>query len=117
MSPLDLSAHDDARVLDLTTTGRVSGLPRTIEIWFVQYQNNLYVNAELGQRARWVQNLLVHPDVRMRLKGMDLTGRARVLDLQEDGELWDVVADLSRQKYGWGEGLPVEIEILHGECA
>jgi deazaflavin-dependent oxidoreductase (nitroreductase family) len=104
-------------VLDLTTTGRVSGRLRTIEIWFTQHQNKLYLNAEQGYRAQWVRNLLAHPEVLIRLQDVELSGRARVLDPTADRELWDIVTALSRQKYGWGEGLPVEIAILPGERA
>jgi deazaflavin-dependent oxidoreductase (nitroreductase family) len=101
----------DARVLYLTTVGRRSGQPRTIETWFTYYQGKLYLNAERAQHANWVRNILQHPEVQVRLQEQQFAGRARVLDRQADGVLWDTVAALSRQKYGWGEGLPVEITL------
>ena len=107
-----LASLADAKVLYLTTTGRHSGQAQTIEIWFTCYQDKLYLNAERAHNANWVRNILQHPDVRVRIKEQQFAGRARVLDRQADRFLWDTVADLSRQKYGWGEGLPVEIVLL-----
>ena len=45
------------RFLYLTTTGRVSGLPRTIEIWFVEDAGRYYVVAERREEAQWVKNI------------------------------------------------------------
>jgi deazaflavin-dependent oxidoreductase (nitroreductase family) len=106
-----LASLADARVLYLTTLGRRSGQPRMIEIWFACYQGKLYLNAEHAQNADWVRNILQHPEVQVRIKEQQFAGHARVLDRQADRVLWDTVADLSRQKYGWGEGLPVEITL------
>lgn len=96
-------------MLYLSTTGRQSGQPRTIEIWFVVHGEKLYLNAEHGRRAHWVRNLLQEPQVRVRLGTHDFPGQARVLERLQDEALWRTVAALSRQKYGWGEGTPVEI--------
>lgn len=106
---LDLAQLASSKVLYLTTTGRTSGQPRTLEIWFTVYQHNLYLNAEHGYQAHWVRNILHQPRVRLRLQEQVFDGQARVLQLPEDDALWRTVAALSRQKYGWGDGLPVEI--------
>jgi hypothetical protein len=34
---------------------------------------------------------------------------ARVLDRHADRKLWGEVAAIANRKYGWGDGLPVEI--------
>jgi deazaflavin-dependent oxidoreductase (nitroreductase family) len=109
MLPQALAALAAARVLYLTTVGRRSGVPRTIEIWFVYHAGRVYLNAERGHAAQWVQNILHTPRVRVCLQGHTFTGQARVLDRQHDAALWQAVVELSRQKYDWGEGLPVEI--------
>jgi deazaflavin-dependent oxidoreductase (nitroreductase family) len=96
-------------VLYLTTMGRQSGQPRTIEIWFVVQEEKLYLNTEHGRRAHWVRNLLQEPQVYVRLGTPDFLGQARILEWPQDEALWRTVAALSRQKYGWGEGTPVEI--------
>jgi deazaflavin-dependent oxidoreductase (nitroreductase family) len=109
MTSEDLAALAGATVLDLTTTGRQSGQPRTIEIWFIVHGGKLYLNAEHGRRAHWVRNLLQEPQVHVHLGTHDFPGRARILERPQDAALWCTVAALSRQKYGWGEGTPVEI--------
>jgi deazaflavin-dependent oxidoreductase (nitroreductase family) len=109
MTPEDLAALAGATVLYLTTTGRQSGQPRTIEIWFTVHEGKLYLNAEHGRRAHWVRNLLREPQVHVRLGTYNFPGRARILERPQDAALWRTVAALSRQKYGWGEGTPVEI--------
>ena len=111
MRDIELASLADAEVLYLTTTGRVSGQARTIEIWFTYYEGRLYLNAEHGHDAQWVRNILFQPSVHIRLQQHDFDGYARVLDRQQDQALWHIVADLSRDKYGWGEGLPVEINL------
>jgi deazaflavin-dependent oxidoreductase (nitroreductase family) len=99
----------DEAYLYLTTTGRVTGLPRQIEIWFVAEGGHLYILAEHFQKAQWVQNIVRQPRVKVRVAKLEFEATARVLDRERDGERWNVVQDLSRQKYKWGEGLPVEI--------
>src|SRR4029453_4300561 len=55
----------------LTTTGRVSGRPHTIEIWFALQDRTLYVLSGGGDRSDWVRNLLRHPEVSVRLGRRD----------------------------------------------
>ena len=95
MDDIDLASLVDADVLDLTTTGRVSGQARTIEIWFTYYEGRLYLNAEHGHDTQWVRNILVQPFVHIRLQQHDFEGYGRVLDRQQDQALWHIVADLS----------------------
>jgi deazaflavin-dependent oxidoreductase (nitroreductase family) len=111
-SPLALAALADVDVVYLTTIGRHSGLPRTIEIWFTYHAGKLFLNAERRHAAQWVQNVLHDPLVRVRLRQHEFAGQARILDLHSDSELWQTVVELSRRKYDWGEGLPVEITPL-----
>ncbi len=73
----------DARVqsvseeyLYLTTTGRVTGKPREIEIWFVESGGKFYVLAEHRHTARWVRNNLKNPYVHVRV-GARARRRAR----------------------------------------
>jgi deazaflavin-dependent oxidoreductase (nitroreductase family) len=95
----------DAEFLHLTTTGRRSGQPREVELWFTWQGGHDYVIAEEGERAHWVRNLLADPRVAWRVGERRLTGRARVVD----GALGAAVRALSAAKYGWGDGLVVEL--------
>lgn len=99
----------DKPVLYLTTTGRVTGLPREIEIWFVAAEEKLYVLAEHFYEAHFVKNIEREPRVRIRLDGREFGAAARALDRERDADAWQRAQRLSEQKYGWGDGLPVEI--------
>jgi deazaflavin-dependent oxidoreductase (nitroreductase family) len=41
----------------VTTTGRVSGDPHEIEIWYVRVDDTLYLLSGGGDRSDWVRNL------------------------------------------------------------
>ena len=97
------------KYLYLTTTGRRSGLPRQIEIWFTRHEGRYYLVAEHGLKAHWVQNLLAEPAVRGRVGRRSFRGRARVVDTRAERDLVSTIRGLSEAKYGWGAGLVVEI--------
>ena len=99
----------EEQYLYLTTTGRKTGEPREIEIWFVQFAGRFYILAEMFHRAQWVKNIMNDPRVRVRLADDEFQATARVLDNERDNETWQKAQELARKKYGWGDGLPVEI--------
>jgi deazaflavin-dependent oxidoreductase (nitroreductase family) len=103
--------YSDEQFLYLTTTGRKTGLPREIEIWFVERDSRLYILAEHGYKAHWVQNILANPSVTIRLTEKRWKATGRVLEPDADAELYAAVRALARQKYGWGDGLPVEFRL------
>ena len=66
------------RTIDITTTGRSSGLPRRIETWFYRVDDQIYLTGSPGRRD-WYANLLANPDFTFHLKqsvGADLPARA-----------------------------------------
>ena len=95
--------------LYLTTTGRVSGLPREIEIWFVEANGKYFILAEKFHDAHWVRNIEKNTRVHVRVGDRRFEATARALDAERDADAWKMAQDLEREKYGWGEGLPVEI--------
>jgi deazaflavin-dependent oxidoreductase (nitroreductase family) len=99
----------ELQYLYLTTTGRPTGLPREVEIWFTEHGGCYYVIAEHRERTHWVQNLLANPAVRVRVGDVTFTGRARVVDPSADPERVRQVRALSDKKYGWSDGLIVEL--------
>jgi deazaflavin-dependent oxidoreductase (nitroreductase family) len=107
----------DERVLYLTTIGRRTGLRREIEIWFVVCRERVYLFAEIGEAAAWVKNIRLNPEVSVRIGERQKGGSARVLETEADRTLWDEVAALAERKYGWGDGLPVEITPFDGAAA
>jgi F420H(2)-dependent quinone reductase len=70
--------------------------------------------AEHGEHAHWVQNLLADPRVRWRVANRSFRGRARVVRPDEELALCRAVQRASTDKYGWGDGLVVEL-IADGE--
>jgi deazaflavin-dependent oxidoreductase (nitroreductase family) len=106
---LGIQDHEDEKVCYLTTIGRRTGLPRDIEIWFIVHSDRFYLFAETGEAAAWVKNIRCNPDVVLRLQEWRIGATARVLDRESDRELWDQVAAIAERKYGWGDGLPVEL--------
>src|SRR3989442_1796807 len=98
--------------LYLTTTGRKTGLPREIEIWYVESDGRLYILAEHGHKAQWVQNILSNPRVNIRLAEKQSDGLARVLDPDKDDAVYLKARQLALDKCGWGDGLPVEIRLV-----
>ena len=99
----------EAEFLYLTTTGRRSGQPREIEIWFTERDGRYYVIAEHGRRAQWVQNLLAEPRVRARIGDRAFDATARPLEPERDRETYTAVRERSDAKYGWSDGLVVEL--------
>ena len=112
MTRASLRSIADKQILYLTTIGRRTGLPRQIEIWFVVCRDRFYVFAERGEAAGWVKNIRRNPKVTVRIGEWQIDATARVLDRQADCKQWDLVAAMADDKYGWGEGLPVEITPL-----
>jgi deazaflavin-dependent oxidoreductase (nitroreductase family) len=95
--------------LYMTTRGRVTGLPREIKIWFVASEGNLYILAEHFHNAQWVKNIAKDPCVRVRLGDREFSASACALDPGADGKEWRTAQRLAREKYGWGDGLPVRM--------
>jgi deazaflavin-dependent oxidoreductase (nitroreductase family) len=104
------AAGDEQEFLYLTTRGRKTGRSREIEIWFTRRGPRYYVVAEHGLRAHWVQNLLVEPRVRWRVGMAALAGRARVVRAETAPALVRDIQARSKRKYGWGDGLVVELD-------
>ena len=100
-----LAKHAADGVCHLQTTGRTSGRPRTIEIWFATDGERIYLLAGGRHQAHWVRNLIVDPTVRFRIGGQTLAGMARVIEGEEREEL---ARQLLAAKYqGWSEGRPM----------
>jgi len=103
------SGSKNTRYLYLTTTGRRTGQPREIEIWFTRHDGRFYLVAEHRERAQWVRNLRALPHVGVRVGTRRFSAQARVIDARAEPKLARAVRALSEKKYGWGNGLAVEL--------
>lgn len=100
-----MSFDPSAEYCYLTTTGRRTGRPHTIEIWFGAAGDTLYLLSGGGFRSDWVANLRRDPQVGVRVSGRDYRSTARILD---SGEEERMARRLLAAKYqGWAEGQPM----------
>jgi deazaflavin-dependent oxidoreductase (nitroreductase family) len=80
-----VASLDDQDFAYVTTTGRVTGMPREIEIWFALEGDTIYLLSGTGDRAHWVRNLRRDPRAQVRIADRVFAGRARfVSDPKED---------------------------------
>jgi deazaflavin-dependent oxidoreductase (nitroreductase family) len=68
----------------LTTTGRLSGRPHEIEIWFGLRNKTAYLLSGGGERSDWVRNLLKNPAVTVRIGEHTFAGTARLVQEAEE---------------------------------
>lgn len=102
----------------LTTTGRMTGRPHEIEIWFGLRENTLYLLAG-SKTSDWVKNLLKNPSVTVRLGNHTFRGTARLVQEKEEEDL--ARYRLAEKYQEWEEGrtlsqwartaLPVAIDV------
>jgi deazaflavin-dependent oxidoreductase (nitroreductase family) len=111
----DLAAEDYCY---LTTTGRTSGQPREIEIWFGLDGSTLYILSGGRDRSDWVKNLVREPGVSVRIAETVARGRARIVDDEgEDGRARRMLFDKYSGRYGgdltnWRKtALPVAVDL------
>ena len=89
----------------LTTTGRRSGNPHEIEIWFGFRDGTVYFLSGGGNRSDWVRNLLVNPSVSVRVGSDTRPGIARIVTNPAEEQ---VARRLLAEKYqAWTEGAPM----------
>jgi deazaflavin-dependent oxidoreductase (nitroreductase family) len=74
---LDLQAFTGEDFCYLTTTGRVSGRAHTIEIWYALHGHTVYMLSGGGDRADWVKNAAVTPQVTVKIRERVFAGTAR----------------------------------------
>jgi deazaflavin-dependent oxidoreductase (nitroreductase family) len=114
---------DEPELTDLdycyvTTTGRISGRPHTIEIWFSLRGGTVYLLSGGGEASDWVRNVRVHPTVGLRIGDRDFLAQARVVEDPDEAErARDLLVEKYRPRYKgdleeWrGTSLPVAIEL------
>jgi deazaflavin-dependent oxidoreductase (nitroreductase family) len=114
----DLASLADESYCYLTTTGRVSGEPREIEIWFALDGTTLYMLSGGRDGSDWVKNLLREPTVTVRIADRTFDGRARVVeDASEDARARELVFEKYAPTYSgdltdWRHSsLPIAVDL------
>jgi deazaflavin-dependent oxidoreductase (nitroreductase family) len=102
----------------LTTTGRVSGEPREIEIWFGLEGSTLYMLSGGRDRSDWVKNLMREPRVSVWIADRTFEGSARVVsDPDEDAQARALLFEKYSPGYSgdlgdWRErSLPIAVDL------
>jgi deazaflavin-dependent oxidoreductase (nitroreductase family) len=90
----------------LTTTGRTSGKPRTVELWFVLEGRTIHILAGGGTGAHWVRNAQADPAVAIRLGQRTYAGRARWPE-RSGSEDERARRRIATKYQGWHEGRPL----------
>ena len=107
------------RTIDITTTGRSSGLPRRIETWFHRVDDQIYLTGSPGRRD-WYANLLANPGFTFHLKqsvAADLPARATpITDPEERRAIFECILanlDGTQDLEAWLEGSPLMVVRLN----
>lgn len=104
----------------LATTGRKTGRPHTVELWYANRPGDttLYILSGGGERSDWVRNLLQNPGVEVRIGTRTFRGKGRVVKSPEEDLLARklVVSKYYRRDTlnttGWeADALPVAIDL------
>lgn len=90
----------------LTTTGRVSGTPHTVEIWFGVAGDTIYLIAGGRDRSDWVRNLATDPHATVRILQQEFPATARLAVADADERA--LAARLLHRKYSSQVGSTVQ---------
>ena len=101
--------HTQSQFLYLTTKGWKSGKLHEIEIWFVEQNKKYYVLSEYKKKVHWVQNILHNPTISFHVDNQAFHGYGRVIEDAVETDLINRISQLMDKKYGWSDGLIVEL--------
>ncbi len=94
--------------IDITTTGRRSGQPRRIEIWFLNVDDQIYITGTPGPRD-WLANLRADPALTFHLKqSVQADLRATAVEVTDTEERNRVFRAASAQWY-LNQGDPMDV--------
>ncbi len=103
------SSPSKLQFLYLRTRGWKTGKVHEIEIWFVEQNKKYYVLSEHKKKAHWVQNIIHYPKISIQVDNQNYNGYGRVVEAAVEKDLIHSVSELMDKKYGWSDGLIVEL--------
>ena len=119
--PAELAATDFCYV---TTTGRATGRPHRIEIWFAARPDHdtIFMLSGGRERADWVRNLVASPRCTVEIGDAHFVGYGRVIEGTDEDE---PARTLVHDKYARGDelaswratALPVAIDLTQSRAA
>jgi deazaflavin-dependent oxidoreductase (nitroreductase family) len=75
---LDLDALGRVRTVEVTTTGRRSGRPVRIEIWWFRFEGRFVITGTPGPRD-WLANVVADPRLTVHVDGLDVVATAATI--------------------------------------
>lgn len=73
----DLDAVRNEKLIHLTTVGRKTARPHTVELWFATADGKVYLSHE-GARTDWMKNIEAEPRVSARIAKLKFEATARL---------------------------------------
>ena len=125
MDPEIRSALERDKTVDITTIGRKSGRPRTIETWYYRSRGRYFLSGSPGARD-WQANLIANPRMKFHLKeSITRTLDATATHIKDPDERRSIISGFDRfcegasTMYGsdlntWVESSPL-IELVFDE--
>ena len=86
------------KLIHVTTTGRKTRNPHTVELWFAVKNGKVYLSHE-GSETDWMKNIENNDQISFEISGKNFTGRARILENGTE-EAWDAKVALYEKYYG-----------------
>jgi deazaflavin-dependent oxidoreductase (nitroreductase family) len=83
---MDVSGVADEKYIHLTTMGRKTGNPHTVELWFAVAGEKIYLSHE-GAYTDWMKNILEDDRVEFKIGKTQFEGTARIA---EGGEVFEL---------------------------
>jgi deazaflavin-dependent oxidoreductase (nitroreductase family) len=88
------------REIKITVTGRKSGRPISIPVWFVFEDDKLYLLPVQGSDTQWYKNVLKKPKIRIDARGEE--AELKAVPTADPKQVSSVVEKF-REKYGAGD--------------
>jgi len=101
-------------VIDITTIGRKTGIPRRLEIWFHNLDAELYLTGSPGKKRDWLANLIANPDFTFHLKqSLKANIPAKAIPIFDEPSRREIITRLHEKMDGerdleeWVKGSPL----------
>jgi len=89
--------REGSEILILTTTGRRSGVPRSVPLIFGSHGDDLLIVGSKGgapMPPAWYLNLQANPEVQVQVKGDRFAAHARTATPEEKPALWKIMTSI-----------------------
>ena len=75
----ELDSVKKQKLIRLTTTGRKTGKPHTVEVWFAIADGLVYLSHE-GERTDWMKNIAENGQVEAKIGALTFKGGAKITE-------------------------------------